>query len=78
MAPVETDNGHKGVSIMKEILITFALAAALVASACTDESPLSPDPLRDQQMRDQQNPCQGSELERPCADDLTRKPSPGG
>ncbi len=74
MAPVETDvNGHKGGSIMKEILITLALAVAVVASACTDESPLGPDPvpLRDQQ----QTPCQDSE--RHCPDDLTRKPSPG-
>ncbi len=54
---------------MKEILITLALAAALVATACTDESPLSPDPLRDQQMRDQQNSCQDSE--RHCPDDQT-------
>ena len=58
---------------MKAILITLALAAALVASACTDESPLSPDPLRDQQIRDQQNPCEDSE--RHCPDDLTQKPS---
>ena len=59
---------------MKEILITLALTAALVASACTDDSPLSPDPLLDQQTRDQQNQCQTSELERHCADDMTRKP----
>jgi hypothetical protein len=66
MAPVETDvNGHKGGSIMKEILITLALAAALVASACTDESPLSPDPLPGNQQR----ACQGSESERPCPAD---------
>jgi hypothetical protein len=46
---------------MKEFFIALALATALAASACTDDSPLSPDPLRDQQMRDQQNPCQDSE-----------------
>ena len=68
MAPVETDvNGHKGGSIMKEILITLALAAALVASACTDESPLSPDPLPG----NQQTACQGSESARPCPADQT-------
>ena len=55
---------------MKEILMTLALAAALVASACTDESPLSPDPVRSQP-----NACHGSERERPCPDDLTRRPS---
>jgi hypothetical protein len=56
---------------MKEILITLALAVAIVASACTDESPLSPDPLL---LRDQQNPCQDSEREWRCPDDLTQKP----
>lgn len=66
MAPVETDvSGHKGGSIMKEFLITLALAAALVASACTDESPLSPDPLPGNLQR----ACQSSESERPCPAD---------
>ncbi len=51
---------------MKEILITLALAAALVATACTDESLLGPDPLP---LRDQQNPCHDSE--RTCPDDPT-------
>ncbi len=60
---------------MKTILITLALAAALVASACTDESPLSPDPLRDQQIRDQQNGCQ--DTERHCPEYLPGKPFPG-
>ncbi len=52
---------------MKEILTTLALAAALVASACTEDSPLSPDPLP----ANQQRACQGSESERPCPADLT-------
>jgi hypothetical protein len=50
---------------MKEILITLVLAAALVATACTDESPLGPDALPE----NQQNACQGSERERPCPAD---------
>jgi hypothetical protein len=72
--PVEpTSTGISGGSIMKQILIALALAlaAALVTSACTDGSPLSADPVRDQQNeRDRQNGCQGSERERPCPDDL--------
>ncbi len=57
---------------MKEILITLALAAALVASACTDDSPLSPDPLPG----NQQNACQGSERERPCPADQSGETGP--
>jgi len=53
---------------MKEILITLALAAALVASACTNESPLSPDPLPGDQRKAS---CQASESERPCPSDQT-------